>query len=51
MEAGGDPSVRTPFWDLLDAADSVAFMDQPAAPGEGDVDRFEDYVAAVVAEL
>jgi aminoglycoside phosphotransferase (APT) family kinase protein len=49
--AGGDPAARQPFWDLLDAADSVAYNDEPAAPGEGDVALFEDYVASVAAEL
>ena len=51
VEAGGDPAARDPFWDLLDAADSVAYMDEPDAPGEGNVDGFESYVVAVLAEL
>jgi aminoglycoside phosphotransferase (APT) family kinase protein len=51
VEAGGDPAARHPFWDLLDAADSVADTDEPGAPGEGDVGLFEDYVASVAAEL
>ena len=51
VEAGGDPAARHPFWDLLDAADSVADTDEPGAPGEGDVALFEDYVASVAAEL
>lgn len=51
LEAGGDPSARDPFWDLLDAVDSVVFMDEPAAPGDGDVERFEDYVAGVASEI
>ncbi len=51
VEAGGDPAARHPFWDLLDAADSVADTDEPGAPGEGDVALFEDYVAEVLAEL
>ena len=51
VEAGGDPAARHPFWDLLDAADSVADTDEPVAPGEGEVGSFEDYVASVAAEL
>ena len=51
VEAGGDPAGRDPFWDLVDAVDSVAYMDEPEAPGDGNVDLFEDYVAAVCAEL
>lgn len=51
VEAGGDPAARHPFWDLLDASDSVADTDEPGAPGEGDVALFEDYVASVAAEL
>ena len=51
VEAGGERTARSPFWDLLDAADSVAYMDEPGAPGDGDVQRFEDYVEAVAAEL
>ena len=51
VRAGGDPAARDPFWDLLDAADSVAFVEEPGAPGEGDVEGFEDYVASVLAEL
>lgn len=50
VEAGGDPEARDPYWDLLDAADSVASMDEPDAPGSGDVERFERYVEAVLAE-
>jgi aminoglycoside phosphotransferase (APT) family kinase protein len=50
VEAGGDPAARDPFWDLLDAADSVAFVDESRAPGDGDVDRFEDYVGSVLSE-
>ncbi len=50
IEAGGDPTARDPFWDLLDAVDSVAYMDEPDAPGDGDVALFEDYVARVLAE-
>jgi aminoglycoside phosphotransferase (APT) family kinase protein len=51
--AGGDPTARDPFWDLLDAADSVADLLEPGAPGDGDgnVERFEAYVASVLAEL
>ncbi len=50
IAAGGDPAARDPFWDLLDAADSVAYMDEPRAPGDGDVGRFEEYVARVFEE-
>jgi len=51
VASGGDPDARDPFWDLLDAVDSVAYKDEPGAPGEGDVGRFEDYVAGVLAEV
>jgi aminoglycoside phosphotransferase (APT) family kinase protein len=50
VDAGGDPAVRHPYWDLLDAADLWVDRDVEA-PGDGDLGRFEDYVASVVAEL
>jgi aminoglycoside phosphotransferase (APT) family kinase protein len=50
VDAGGEPLVRQPYWDLLDAAD--LWLDRDVeAPGDGDLERFEDYVAGVVAEL
>jgi aminoglycoside phosphotransferase (APT) family kinase protein len=48
--AGGDPGARDPYWDLLDAADLLDGADLEA-PGEGDLERFEDYVQGVLAEL
>ena len=46
IAAGGDPSARNPYWDLLDAADLV-----PDLSGETKIALFEDYVAGVLAEL
>jgi aminoglycoside phosphotransferase (APT) family kinase protein len=51
VAAGGDPSARDPFWDLLDAADSLPDLAPHDGPGGGDRGRFEDYVARVVAEV
>jgi aminoglycoside phosphotransferase (APT) family kinase protein len=48
--AGGDPSARHPFWDLLDAADTLLDLTGPIVPGGGDVTRFESYVESVLAE-
>jgi aminoglycoside phosphotransferase (APT) family kinase protein len=49
-DAGGDPAARHPYWDLLDAAD--LWLDRDVeAPGDGDLGRFEHYVASVVAEM
>lgn len=50
VAAGGDPSARHPFWDLLDAADSVADLASAAGPGGGDLGRFEEYVEHVLGE-
>lgn len=44
--AGGDPAARAPYWDLLDAADLLPDF----APGAGDLERLEEYVAMVLAE-
>jgi aminoglycoside phosphotransferase (APT) family kinase protein len=49
VEAGGDPDVRHPYWDLLDAADLWSGGDE--APGDSDLPRVEAYVASVLAEL
>jgi aminoglycoside phosphotransferase (APT) family kinase protein len=50
VAAGGDPDARHPYWDLLDAADLLDEEDL-AAPGGGELERFEDYVQGVLAEL
>lgn len=50
VTAGGDPSARHPFWDLLDAADSLPDLAAPMGPGGGDLAKLEDYVEAVLAE-
>lgn len=47
--AGGDPSAREPFWDLLDAADSLPDT-PPPRPTPDEVARLEDYVECVLAE-
>ena len=47
--AGGDPSARHPFWDLLDAADVLSDLDPPPARRAGFA-RFERYVAGVLLE-
>jgi aminoglycoside phosphotransferase (APT) family kinase protein len=49
VAAGGDPSARHPFWDLLDAADSLPDL-SPTWPYDGDFAKFEDYVERVLAE-
>jgi aminoglycoside phosphotransferase (APT) family kinase protein len=46
VAAGGDPSARNAFWDLLDAADGLPDL----APDAGDFARFEDYVERALAE-
>ena len=51
VAAGGDPRARHPYWDLLDAADSIPDVAVSEAPGGGSAHRFEDYVARVLAEL
>jgi aminoglycoside phosphotransferase (APT) family kinase protein len=51
VAAGGDPGARHPYWDLLDAADSIPDLGRSEAPGGGSVERFEGYVATVLAEL
>jgi hypothetical protein len=51
VAVGGDPSARDPFWDLLDAADSLPDLGPHDGPGSGDRGRFADYVARVVAEV
>jgi aminoglycoside phosphotransferase (APT) family kinase protein len=50
VAAGGDDDARDPFWDLLDAADSLPDLPPDLGPGGGDRDDFEDYVARVLAE-
>lgn len=50
VAAGGDPRARDPYWDLVDAADSVPDLAADVGPGGGDRGRFEDYVARVLAE-
>ena len=50
VTAGGDPSARDPFWDLLDAADLLPDLSTPMWLGGGDLARFEDYVESVIAE-
>jgi aminoglycoside phosphotransferase (APT) family kinase protein len=50
VAAGGDGSARDPFWDLLDAADTLPDLGPSIAPGGGDMARFEDYAASVLAE-
>jgi aminoglycoside phosphotransferase (APT) family kinase protein len=48
--AGGSPSARAPYWDLLDAADLLPDIAPLAAPGSRELERFEDYVEGVLAE-
>ena len=50
VAAGGAPDARHPYWDLLDAADLLDGEDLEA-PGDGELERFEDYVQGVLAEL
>jgi hypothetical protein len=50
VTAGGDPSARNPFWDLLDAADLLPDLISPTRPGGSDLAQFEDYVESVLAE-
>jgi aminoglycoside phosphotransferase (APT) family kinase protein len=50
VTAGGDPSARNPFWDLLDAADLLPDITSPMRLGSGDLAQFEDYVESVLAE-
>ena len=50
VAAGGDASARHPFWDLLDAADALPEHAGPIEPGAGTLARFEEWVAAVLAE-
>jgi len=50
VAAGGDPRSRDPYWDLLDAAELVEEADF-TAPGDDELDRFEDYVEGVLAEV
>ena len=42
--------MRDPYWDLLDAADLLDGADLEA-PGDGELERFEEYVEGVLAEL
>jgi aminoglycoside phosphotransferase (APT) family kinase protein len=49
VAAGGDPSDRDPFWDLLDAADLLPDL-TPSMQPDGDLARFEDYVQSVLTE-
>jgi aminoglycoside phosphotransferase (APT) family kinase protein len=49
VAAGGSPDARHPYWDLSDACELID--DDPSAPGEGDWERFEDYVARVASEM
>jgi aminoglycoside phosphotransferase (APT) family kinase protein len=51
VAAGGDPRARHPYWDLLDAADSIPDLDTSEAPGGGWIDRFETYVETVLGQL
>jgi aminoglycoside phosphotransferase (APT) family kinase protein len=48
--AGGNPSARQPFWDLLDAADCLPDLATPIAPAGGEFTRFEQYVGRVLVE-
>ncbi len=50
VAAGGDPAARNPYWDLLDAAELLDGADL-GAPGGGELERFEEYVAGVLSEL
>ena len=50
VAAGGDAAARHPFWDLLDAADALPDDAAPLEPGAGSLARFEEWVAAVLAE-
>lgn len=47
--AGGSPEDRHPYWDLVDAADMLE--DDGMFEDQGQWDRFEDWVAHVLAEL
>ncbi len=47
--AGGDPTERHPYWDLLDAADAMTFAG--ASPPTPELRNFEDWVASVLAEI
>lgn len=48
--AGGDPSARHPYWDLLDAADLLPDLDPVASSADGLLERLEDHVERVLAE-
>jgi aminoglycoside/choline kinase family phosphotransferase len=50
VAAGGDPGAHDPFWDLLDAADSLPDLAANTGPGGGSLARFEAYVARVLSE-
>jgi aminoglycoside phosphotransferase (APT) family kinase protein len=50
VAAGGDPSARDPYWDLLDATDSLLDLKSAIGPGSGDFARFERYVQNVIAQ-
>ena len=50
VTTGGDPLARHPYWDLLDAAE-LADDENMVAPGEGELERFEDYVEGVLSEV
>ncbi len=50
VAAGGDPSARGAYWDLLDAADLLPDLTPPARPDLAAVARIEEYVAHRLAE-
>ena len=52
LRSGGEeyPSARDPFWDLLDAADSLLDLESATGPGNGDFARFERHVQNVIAQ-
>jgi aminoglycoside phosphotransferase (APT) family kinase protein len=50
ITAGGEPSARNPYWDLLDAADLLPGLISPMRHDGRDLAQFEDYVESVLAE-
>ncbi|HET9326827.1 MAG TPA: aminoglycoside phosphotransferase family protein [Candidatus Eisenbacteria bacterium] len=51
IAAGGDPSARHPYWDLLDATDLAPDMSDSNGSDVGDLARLEDFVETVLSEM
>jgi hypothetical protein len=51
VAAGGDPSARNPYWDLVDAADYMAELEPPVGPTLVAFSRFEEYVDSILGEV